>query len=208
MSNKDLEPKAHWEEIYSKKALEDFSWYEHDPALSLKLIAKAGLQPENRILIVGAGDSLLPDSLLARGFSDLHLLDISRLALERARKRLGDHLDQLTFIEANVLDFTPAVAVDLWFDRACFHFLTSDTERENYVHRAASALKPGASLILGVFSDEGPEKCSGVFIRRHSLEELKKVFIPGFDCVFHLREVHLTPAGKEQDFLWCIFERN
>lgn len=199
--------KNHWETIYQTKPLESVSWYQPVPETSLSLIAALNLPKTARIIDIGGGDSLLVDHLLQLGYTDLTVLDISEAALERARKRLGPLAGQVQWVNSDVVDFEPDEAYDLWHDRAAFHFLTRPSEVGAYSKAAADALGPGAQLIIGTFSVNGPTKCSGLEIRQYDPASMEAAFGEAFRQTGCQEVGHHTPGGAVQQFLFCTFER-
>ena len=81
---------AHWQAVYSAKGETDVSWFQESPAPSLEMIKIAGVTPASTLTDIGGGASRLVDELLARGFHDIGILDLSHVALDVAKSRLGD----------------------------------------------------------------------------------------------------------------------
>lgn len=198
--------KSHWEEVYRTKAPDEVSWYQRHSELSLALIRDAAPGPDAALLDVGGGAATLVDDLLADGFRNVSVLDISAAALFRARERLGEAAERVRWIEADVLEyaFSPR-SVDVWHDRAAFHFLTSPNDRRRYVEQLHRALKPRGDAIIASFAEDGPERCSGLEVRRYSPESMQAELGEEFRLRKHVREIHTTPAGKEQSFVYCVF---
>jgi len=202
-----MDRNKHWEEIYDKKKLNEVSWYQPKPQTSIDLIEGFGVDKSAKIIDVGGGDSFLVDYLLADGYENISVLDISSKAIERARKRLGKEADKVKWIVSDVVDFRPSEKYDLWHDRAAFHFLSDSKDIEQYVRNAHAALNPGGKMIVGTFSTKGPTKCSGIEITQYDEKLMQKVFEKYFhkiDCSIH---EHTTPTDKVQEFIFCRFER-
>lgn len=199
------ERKTHWEKIYRSKKLEEVSWYQPTPKISLEFIAAASLPKNAKIIDVGGGDSFLVDYLLDLGFTDISVLDISENALLRAQKRLGARADQVTWMVSDILEFKPQQSYDLWHDRAAFHFLTTETEIEKYVSIASKAVANQGHLIIGTFATDGPEKCSGIRIQQYSDALLSNQFSTYFDRISCRTETHKTPFDTTQNFVFCHF---
>ncbi len=183
------------------------SWYESDPATSLRLIEAVAATPSAAVVDVGAGASLLVDNLLAHGFTAITLLDVSERALDEVRQRLGDAARGVTFVHHDVLTWTPDREYDVWHDRAVFHFLTEPTDRARYVEIASSAVRSGGSLIVATFAEDGPEQCSGLPVSRYSPEDLVETFSAFFSLIRHERADHVTPRGVVQPFTWVVLRR-
>jgi SAM-dependent methyltransferase len=183
------------------------SWYERDPATSLRLIEQVAAPRSWGVIDIGAGTSLLVDRLLARGFHDLTVLDISDHALSQVRARLGGRALGVTFLRQDLLTWTPDRQYDIWHDRAVFHFLTEPTDRDRYVELAASAVRSGGSLVLATFATDGPVQCSKLDVCRYSAEDLADTFSASFVVAHHEREEHVTPRGIVQPFTWVVLTR-
>ncbi len=205
MSN---ERTSHWDNIYGTKADEQVSWFQERPEPSLTLLALAGAKPSSAIIDIGAGASHLVDALLADGFEDLSVLDISRTALERDRGRLGKAAAKVAWICADVTDWKPDRGYDVWHDRAAFHFLTDPADQAAYAANLAQVLKPGGHAIIGTFAPDGPEKCSGLPIVRHDAGSIGAVLGSEFQLVDSRRHEHRTPWDSVQHFQFSTFRRS
>lgn len=203
----DKDRKSHWEKIHQAKALQELSWYQPIPEPSLRLFRELGVQPSAKVIDIGGGDSLLVDHLLVQGFSDITVLDISEAALEKAQKRLGSQAAKVNWIVADVTAFEPQEHYDVWHDRAVFHFLLKEEEISRYVQSAHKGLSPSGYLIVGTFSDQGPEKCSGLPVRRYAKNELTNCFSGSFEKIHAISSDHVTPSGVGQHFIFCGFKK-
>lgn len=203
-----MDYRAHWEAVYETTRTSEESWYQPQPSRSLELLARIGIGPTSRIIDIGGGDSTLVDSLIERQLGHVTVLDISATALERARARLGSRSREATWIEADVTRASlPLLAFDVWHDRAVFHFLTDARDRRRYVDLVHRSLRTGGHLIIATFALDGPTHCSGLAVGRYSPETLLAALGPGFELISHVREVHRTPAGKEQAFIYACCEK-
>ena len=200
--------KNHWETIYATKAPESLSWYEANADDSLRLLQAAGLPLDAAIIDVGGGASTLVDDLLNLGYQRITVLDLSGAALAVSRERLGARAAAGQWLEADILTATlPAHAYDVWHDRAVFHFLTSPADQQAYVRAVLQALKPGGTLLLATFAEDGPTTCSGLPVVRYSPERLQETLGTAFFLLGHEQFSHRTPGGAEQHFLSCRFQR-
>jgi SAM-dependent methyltransferase len=195
-----LQRKQHWEEVYSRKAPQETSWYQAMPATSLAMIHNATHGRGSPLIDVGGGASLLVDYLLDEGYEDVTVLDIAGRALEQARRRLGPRSSEVEWIEADVTRFQPNRTWQVWHDRAAFHFLTGAADRRRYIEVLRKALVEGGHAVIAAFAMDGPKKCSGLDIVRYDARSLALEFGPDFDLEEEHTEVHLTPAGAEQRF--------
>jgi SAM-dependent methyltransferase len=199
------ERKSHWEQIYRTRAPTELSWHQTSLDTSCELIAATGVSPAAPILDVGAGASLLVDTLLEAGFSDLTVLDIAPAALQRVRERLGAKAESVMFVEADVTDFRPSRRFALWHDRAVFHFLTDPADRRRYRLTLTRALQSGGHVIIATFALTGPTCCSGLDVVGYSAATLAAELGEGLALVESFTQTHITPAGREQQFLYCRF---
>ena len=167
----------------------------------------AGLGPDTCVVDIGGGDSRLVDNLAARGMDCLAVLDVSAAALHRAQSRVGPAASALTWIEADVTGGWSLEPMDIWHDRAVFHFLTAPEDRRRYLARLHATLKPQGTAILATFDLDGPEKCSGLQIRKYSEEVLTSVVQTAFHKLKCIREDHITPFQTVQNFLFCSFQK-
>jgi len=199
--------KQHWETVYQDKSPLEVSWYQTRPTLSLELIASCDLNPAASVIDVGGGASTLVDHLLELGYRNLSVLDISASALAHARERLGERAGDVEWIEADVTEFVPPRTYELWHDRAVFHFLTEAADRRRYRELLERAVAPGGHLIIAAFAPDGPTMCSGLPICRYDAAGLMSEVGPDFKLVDERREVHVTPADKEQSFAFFHLKR-
>ncbi|MEW6639035.1 MAG: class I SAM-dependent methyltransferase [Pseudomonadota bacterium] len=199
--------RSHWEHVYETKGEHEVSWFQDNPAPSLELIALAGAAPASAIIDIGGGASRLVDALLAQGFRDLTVLDLSSAALATAQARLGRAADRVTWIAADVTTWQPPQAYDIWHDRAALHFLNTPQEQAAYRDRLRQALKVGGHAIIGTFALDGPEKCSGLPVTRHSADSLGALLGADFTLVDSRRHDHATPWQAVQHFQFSTFER-
>lgn len=199
--------KEHWENIYTTKALETVSWYQPDPHTSLDLLRDAGLSKTAAIIDIGGGDSFFTDHLLEAGYENITVLDISQAAIDRAKARLKEKATKVKWIVADITDFQPEEQYDLWHDRAAFHFLTEPEDIERYKQALNSAISPKGILVIGTFSESGPQKCSGIGIKQYSAATLESTFAPIFVKQHCMPVEHTTPSGAVQHFVFCSFHK-
>ena len=199
--------RQHWNGVYATKGERDVSWFEAAPDVSMQMIEGAGLTSRSCVVDVGGGESRLVDALLDRSVTCIAVLDISRAALERAKARLGERASGVQWIEADVIGQWSWRPVDVWHDRAVFHFLTDVVDRDTYIDRLGSALNPGGSAIISTFALDGPEKCSGLPVVRYTAESLASELGDRFALVESRRHVHTTPWGANQVFQYSRFKK-
>ena len=198
---------AHWQQVYTGKDDQTVSWFEAVPQVSLDLIHATSVGPDAAIVDIGGGASRLVDALLADGFRDLTVLDLSGEALEKTKARLGARGASVTWLEADVTTWQPARLYDLWHDRAALHFLTDPGDRTAYAERVTRAVRPGGHVIIATFAPDGPERCSGLPVVRHDAASLAALLGPSFELIEARRHDHTTPAGAVQRFQFSRFRR-
>jgi len=199
MSNRE-----HWEAIYEHKSPDEVSWYQPHLERSLRFIEGAGLSPRSEIIDIGGGSSTLVDDLLDRGYERVTVLDISEGAIAQAKKRLGSRAAAVRWIVGDVTRIELSEhQYDFWHDRAVFHFLTEDAARQRYVAAVRRALKPNGHVVVATFGPSGPERCSGLPVLRYSAESIHEQFGSEFEKTGSDLELHHTPWGTEQEFVYC-----
>lgn len=200
---------AHWESVYQTKTVEQLSWTQESAATSLNLIRKLPLaDPTTRIIDVGGGTSVLVDELLKENASwSITVLDISQASLNHAQSRLGPLAKRVTWVAADITQWTPEEPVDLWHDRALFHFLTDPQDQTIYANTLRSTLKPGGFAVIATFSLNGPEKCSNLPVQRYDAHGMQKTLGSGIVLKEHGVMHHRTPADKVQEFQFCLFQK-
>jgi trans-aconitate methyltransferase len=194
-----------WDQVYQNKESTAVSWYQEYPDQSMRLIEQAVSSPDEAIIDVGGGASVLVDSLLQKGYHQLAVLDISATALKCAQQRLCERAQMVEWLVADVTAFEPPHRFSLWHDRAVFHFLTAEADRKNYLAVLRKALEPNSHLVLATFAEDGPEKCSGLAVERYSVEKMVQTLGKEFVLLDHQSEIHTTPAGGEQKFNYFLF---
>jgi len=198
------EKQAHWDKAYAAKSTTSQSWYRPHLEISLALIRRAAPDLSTPVIDIGAGESTLLEDLIAGGYTHLSALDISPQALQHLRTRLGPASNRMSWHCGDILTIPLRQAYfGLWHDRAVFHFLTSPAVRAAYVNQAASALRPGGHVILATFAPNGPTQCSGLPVMRHDANSILHEFGPRFRLEATATELHTTPAGATQPFIYC-----
>lgn len=199
-----MDQKTHWEQVYQTKAPNAVSWYRQHLEKSFELIQKAATDPSASIIDVGGGESTLVDDLLEFGYRNVSVLDISDTAIDVSKRRLRERSALVNWIAANITQVElPSQRYDVWHDRAVFHFLTTSNERFAYVQQVAKSVKPGGHVIVATFGPQGPEKCSGLTTMRYDANSLHNEFGIKFKLIESATELHNTPSGTTQQFLYC-----
>jgi hypothetical protein len=199
--------KEHWENVFATKAENEVSWFQLYPKTSVEFVKLFNLPKNAAIIDIGGGDSSFVDALIAEGYTDITVLDISSNAIERAKKRLGTKAGMVKWIVSDVTQFSPERKYDFWHDRAAFHFLTTNELADKYVQIAKGGIRECGYLILGTFSEKGPDKCSGLEVKKYSQESMSDKFEDGFNRIKCIEEEHQTPFHTTQSFLFCSFQR-
>lgn len=197
--------KKHWEAIYQTNNINEVSWYQPTPETSLQFLRENQIAKNAAIIDMGGGDSFFVDHLLELGYTDITVLDISAVALEKAKKRLGEKAKNVNWIVADAGDFNPPKKYDFWHDRAAFHFLTSENEIDRYIDTARNNINPNGVIVIGTFSESGPKKCSGIDIKQYSEISLSERLSKFFHKIRCITTDHLTPFNTIQNFVFCSF---
>jgi trans-aconitate methyltransferase len=201
------ERRSHWQNVYQSKGEEQVSWTQLDPQPSLGLIDKLASDRRASMVDIGGGASRLVDALLERGFAAITVLDLSEAALRQAKARLGAQGASVHWVAADVTDWVPPRAFDIWHDRAAFHFLVGERDRAAYIDRLHAGVRAGGHAIIATFAPDGPEKCSGLPVQRYSPESLSRTIGNAFDLVEHHGHRHVTPWGAAQSFQFSVLRR-
>jgi len=197
----------HWEKIFQLKPDEQRSWYQPYPTTSIAFIEELRLSKDAAIIDVGGGDSRLVDTLLEKNYNNITVLDISATAIENVKKRLGKNAQKVKWIVSDILDYRSDLPFDLWHDRAAFHFFTTEKEIKSYVKICENNVTTGGYLLLGTFSEKGPQKCSGLEIKQYSETSMSLRFEREFERQKCIEENHITPSKTMQNFLFCSFKK-
>ena len=195
----------HWENVHSKKKENEVSWYQILPHKSIEIIKSLNLNLDSNIIDIGAGESRLVDNLLNIGFKNIDVLDISKSAIDKAKKRLGHKSSLVNWIVCDVNHFVPTKKYDLWHDRAAFHFLKQLDQINNYISLTSHSISENGNMILATFSSDGPQKCSGLEVVRYSKDSIKNEFEEHFKLINHQISNHTTPFNTNQEFIFASF---
>ena len=195
-----MSKKEHWDNIYSTKSLEEVSWHQPIPKISLDFILSLGLAKDSPIIDVGGGDSFLVDSLLNEGYTDLTVLDISKVAIERAKIRLAKNANKINWIVSDIINFFPERKYSIWHDRAVFHFLRKEKEINSYLKSLNSGTATDGTLVLGTFAENGPTRCCALDVKRYSFNDLERKIGDKFHIEKMINSIHQTPFKTEQSF--------
>ena len=202
-----MNKKNHWEKVFATKQVDEVSWYQQTPKQSLGFVQQLALPKTASIIDIGGGDSFFVDHLLQLGYSKITVLDISATAIDKAKQRLGKKAALVNWVITDMLEFKTDTQFDCWHDRAAFHFLTTANEIENYLAIAQQHITPAGKLIIGTFSTEGPEKCSGLLVKQYDENILTSTLQKWFEKIKCITTDHITPFKTIQNFLFCSFQK-
>ncbi|OGN72238.1 MAG: hypothetical protein A2X25_00825 [Chloroflexi bacterium GWB2_49_20] len=203
--------KEHWDSVYSSQPVTQLGWYEPQPTPSLQLIERCGMDKQEAVLDIGSGASTLINALLEQGYENIYALDISEIALQKARAELG--AEKANRVQWLVEDITqPAKAfnlseIALWHDRAVFHFFTDPQQRQDYLTTLLRVLRPGGYVILAAFAIGGASKCSGLDIRNYDTESLTQFLGSDFKIIESRQHTHQMPSGDLRPYVYTLFQR-
>lgn len=203
-----LNKEQHWNEVYHSKSKEVTSWFQENPKTSIEYIQKLHLPKQAAIIDIGGGESKVVDCLLDLGYTNITVLDISEVAIQKTQKRLGERSKEVTWVVSDMLKFQPEVKYDVWHDRATFHFLKDDNEIKQYIGLVHQNLNEKGYLILGTFSEDGPNRCGGLDTKRYSDKDIHALFHPNLNKNLCETVEHKTPSNANQQFVFCVFQKN
>lgn len=199
--------REHWDGVYRGPAADVASWSQPTPATSLVILDGIGIGPPTSLVDVGGGESRLVDALLSRGLTDLSVVDLSAVALDASRRRLGAAGQPVSFVLADVTTWRPARRFEVWHDRAVLHFLVDDADRAAYFGAMDAALGPGGHAVIAAYAPDGPTRSAGLPVVRYSPAQLLELAGPGYAGVRASREEHRTPGGQVHPFTWVVLRR-
>jgi trans-aconitate methyltransferase len=172
--------------------------------MSLHMLDAAGTTPAETVIGIGGGASTLAE----RGFTDVSVLDISRIALGQAQQPLGATASRIDWIHADLLTWQPPRLYGAWHDRTVFHFLSRPVDRRQYLAKLTEATSPGSVAVVGCFAPNGLGHCSGLPVARYNAEDLGDLLGDRWRPISHNRQVHVTAAAVTQPFTWAVFRRH
>ncbi len=203
--------KKHWNKVYSSNDTKELGWYEETPAPSIKLLSKCNIGKDAAILDVGAGATTLIDFLIDNGYTNITVADISEVALEKLKGRLGSERSLLVKWIIDDLTQPKYISklkhVSLWHDRAVLHFLVGADEQQSYFSTLKKAVQKDGYVIIAAFSIGGAKKCSGLKVvnydRNMLSEKLGNEFelIEAFDYIYHM------PSGNIRPYIYTLFQK-
>lgn len=196
----------HWDGVYRTKSPQELSWFQESADLSVAAIGSLAHAPGS-LIDIGGGTSVLVDELIAKGWTDLAVLDLSQEALNLSRRRLGAQDSTVEWIVADITSWRPSRQYQIWHDRAVFHFLTESADRNAYLNALKASLPSGGNAIIATFALDGPEQCSGLPVVRYDAAALANELGPSLALTDSWKERHETPAGSSQSFTWALFEK-
>ncbi|MGV7235009.1 MAG: class I SAM-dependent methyltransferase [Nitrosomonadaceae bacterium] len=198
----------HWEAIYTSKSADQVGWYSLHLETSMRWIAELKLAPKDPIIDIGGGASTLVDDLLGSGHKDLSVLDLSEKAIHLTKERLGKASRSVTWLQGNVTEIElPSQHFKLWHDRAVFHFLVDPEIQQMYRDVVLKTVMKGGYFIIGTFTTNAPPQCSGLPVQRHTPDTLSNTFGKELELKQYNKEIHKTPSGIEQAYVYCLFQR-
>ena len=203
--------KEHWNEIYGSLDVDELTWYEEIPEPSLKLLAKCQINKDEPILDVGAGASTFIDNLIDQGFKNIIATDISEIALNKLKERLGK--EKASSVRWIVDDITrPEHIQDLrniavWHDRAVLHFLLEENEQRMYLSILKKVIKKGGYVIIAAFSLKGAKKCSGLDVKNYDQNMLANFLGKDFRLLDYFDHTYHMPSGQPRPYIYALFQK-
>jgi SAM-dependent methyltransferase len=202
--------KQHWEGRYTDNADDDLSWTESDPFVSREWITSAA-SSDSHIVDIGAGRSRLIPQLLQAGFAQLTHVELSEKASTEVQERLGGEASKVNWYVGDAKCWRTHLPVQVWHDRAVFHFLTEPDDRKAYIAAVDENLAPNGTVIIATFHLTGPQKCSGLSVQQYDAQALLETFNSLSQWNWRLEDElvheHLTPGGNSQIFQYAKLTR-
>ncbi|MEP7133532.1 MAG: class I SAM-dependent methyltransferase [Chloroflexota bacterium] len=206
-----LSSKDHWNKKYTDTPNTQLGWYESKSMPSIRLIENCAVSKDAAIIDIGSGVSSLIASLLELGYQNLYAMDISEVALEKARSMLNDeqanHVHWIVDDITNPSNVPQLQHVEIWHDRAVFHFLTEEQDRQTYHSLLQRIVMPGGFVIMAAFAINGAAMCSGLPVQRHSAESLSEFLGDAFKLIESLDYTYQMPSGDLRPYVYTRFEK-
>lgn len=203
--------KEHWNKIYANNPITQLGWYEAKSLPSVQIIERCAVPKHHSIVDIGSGASTLVFNLLDLGYQNLYAIDISDVALEKAKALLGkERAAQVHWMVDDIINPTAVLQLEnvaIWHDRAVFHFLTEEYHRKVYHSVLQKVVKPGGFIIMAAFAIDGATQCSGLFVERHSVASLCEFLGAGFTLVESLDYVYRMPSGDLRPYVYARFQK-
>jgi cyclopropane fatty-acyl-phospholipid synthase-like methyltransferase len=163
-----------WDESYAGKW--PAPWDIGRPQPAFVRLAEQGLL-SGRVLDAGCGTGEQVLLAAAHGASEAVGIDISPLAIDKARAKAAERGSSARFEVGDALNLSELEhAYTTVIDSGVFHIF-SDEDRPRYVASLASALAPGGHVYLMCFSDRQPGDFGP---RRVRQDELRDAFSDGW----------------------------
>ncbi len=200
----------HWRGVYKDADITKLGWYEDESTPSLQLIEKCNLAKNDLILNVGAGATTLIDSLLENGYTNLIANDISNKALHKIKDRNREKQTAVKWIVDDIVNPTelakiPSVA--LWNDRAVLHFFIEEKDQDAYFELLHQKVRKNGYVILAVFNLEGAQKCSGLSVKRYSVNMLQEKLGSSYILKDSFSYIYTMPNGEDRNYVYTLFQK-
>ncbi len=205
-----MSSKEHWENVYGKGTVDKLGWYQKCPQQSIDLINSTKIDKNNKILVIGGGATTLIDNLLFEEYKDIIVADISEIALNILKSRLGENASKITWIVDDVTKPTELQKlrnIVLWQDRALLHFLVEKDQRDAYIELMNKIVVSGGFVIIAVFAIGGAKKCSGLDVINYSVNMLIELLGSNYKLIESFDHVYITPSEAERPYIYTLFKK-
>jgi len=203
--------KDKWNNAYKSIALSKLGWYEAQPQPSLELILSCEPEKTSRIFIAGAGSSTLIEALVKKGFRNILANDISNVAISQLKQRLGKNARSVQWLEDDLLNpknLNKINKVDMWHDRAVFHFFVSEADQKKYFSLVNRLLKPEGHVILAAYNtDNEATKCNGLPIKKYNSAMLLTGLGANYNEIRSFNQTYVMPSGDKRQYVYGIFSK-
>ena len=201
----------HWNKVYNNNDIDKLGWFEENPVPSLQLIEKCNFNKDAYLLNVGSGATTLVDELLEIGYNNIIANDLSSIALEKLRSRLGVQksskvkwvVDDLT----NPMELTKLTMVQLWHDRAALHFFTNENDQNTYFNLLKKLVALNGFVIIAAFNLSSAIKCSGLAVYRYDEHMLQDKLGNDFVLIESFNYEYTMPSGDKRSYIYTLFKR-
>ena len=175
-------------EAYDRLSDPQFGW-------GMKLIESLPLCGDETILDAGCGSGRLTAELLKRlPHGRVIAVDFSANMIKTATQRLGDELDRVELLEADLNEFTLPRSVDGIFSNAVFHWVANHS---SMFRSLFTALKPGGWLVAQFGGGGNLSRLKSRVSMMRSEEPFRR-YLEKFDEVAHYEPVAPTVARMKE----------
>jgi SAM-dependent methyltransferase len=194
-------PQRDWNDHYAQGFM---PWDSDDPDENLVEFVRSHPLAPCRVLDIGCGTGTHSLWLAEQGF-DVLGVDLSELAIERARERGSGRNGRFLFEVLDILAHAPPSGpFELVFDRGCFHVFDEHDERARFAARVAECLTAQGQWLSLIGSTEGPARDHGP--PRRSVRDIASAIEPVLEIAL-LKTIEFDAELPTRAAAWLCLAR-